>query len=579
MLRNIGVTRGLPSFSYPHFGLSQSAARDINISKLANALEIGGDGRTLLASAIHTYDMTVGSGVPDDLIVNDVHVGTRLHETVVLKKVSDIDEVPRDWESVVDNVYKNTRVESIWRDVIGNEYALVSEGLTYVPNADANTLAVLASLSSAEVLRHVTGRFFVVTKIGYNNGHMFIPGLVCTEDKPEELHPVTEIWGGDMANVPQTLNKNAMLYAPYIRKITHKRRFSGSALKFMSDASAPVIVAMPRLESIVGASRFIKSVIFSNTNMLTIYLPELTRIKNCVFGCNNKRLVKVSLPKLKEIDETVFLAMNALVTKLEFPELRYIKGCDFFLANDVTLHTLDMRFDLKLDAHDIVPVDASTTDVPDWYKAMLMATGINFYRSTFYRFNGTNSMSYFLNNCPALSNVTVGSTTSGGTTNPTYTTDHSKGIRFIYGEPCSFVADAYQNIDKYSFYEGMTAFLARREISASAGYSSNYITVNGATKQYYTETNSGVFSDGSGTGAGHMIPIDPRTLLLNRMPTDIATGATQVYSEAATMFFGLTYHPAAKIITDMASSFTGAWGLFAGNSPGSTQIVFPNYSS
>lgn len=570
MLRNIGVTRGLPSFSYPHgpFGLSQSAAREINLSKLANALDIGGDGRTLLASAIHTYDMTVGSGVPDDLIVNDVHVGTRLHETVVLKKVSDIDEVPRDWESVVDNVYKNTRVESIWRDVIGNEYALVSEGLTYVPNADANTLAVLASLSSAEVLRHVTGRFFVVTKIGYNNGHMFIPGLVCTEDKPEELHPVTEIWGGDMVNVPQTLNKNAMLYAPYIRKITHKRRFSGSALKFMSDASAPVIVAMPRLESIVGASRFIKSVIFSNTNMLTIYLPELTRIKNCVFGCNNKHLVKVFLPKLKEIDETVFLAMNALITKLEFPELRYIKGCDFFLANDVTLHTLDMRFDLKLDAHDIVPVDASTTDVPDWYKAMLMATGINFYRSTLHRFNGTNSMSYFLNNCPALSN-TEGDTTSG------ITVDHSKGIRFIFGIPIEFTKDKYINSYIYSYLESMTEFARRREISSwSAPSTPTTFTVNTLTDTYFIDPATGVIVD---VDESCMIPVDPRTFLLNRMETDIATGATQVYTAVPTHLFALTYTPGVATLSGINTAADTAYQVFVGGkTPGNAQIYWPS---
>lgn len=399
--------------------------------------------------------LQVGSGSSTDIIINGANISVGALNLARLSKIADAGTEVVEWDPSV-NVYsfdatstatsKTTTFLAEYVDGCGTHYGLMKT--TY--NAD------LQLGDSTEFLRNyllsqnleLASQIEVVV-IGFtfdaNYPNIVIPNHVSIpEGEHAGTYPVREIWGGqiygsvggsdvhalalkEMIGTAAVANVPAAFYAPYITKISIKRRIYQSY--FLFSGISPLSIHMPNLRRVVGAGPQLMSPIFTSLNgsksMCTeLVFPSLQEIKYAIFGCNNNRLTTVLLPALEEIHESVFLRGLPLVTKLEFPRLKVIQGCDYFIANCYNLKELHFPTYIRLQPH--IWINTTTATTVATYDALVRGTlqllAIDAIYSASRRYNNTNAMAYFLHADTKLMNASGSTTTPASSVLPPFDT-------------------------------------------------------------------------------------------------------------------------------------------------------------
>lgn len=564
---------------YVQAGAIPSVQQAVNVPLVNQALYNRMTGLALNQNGtalVSAYPLEVPSLNVTQGIINGVNLAGMVTNIRHATKVADVDEVIEYWDSNINddfyvfdsmrlNTNKTTVLKSRWEDDQGIIYGLVET--TY--NLDlglGDETQVFANYMLSRTMSVYTYTQVVVIGVTYNkaNSNIFFPNTLALDITGADgsvvtvYYPIREIWGADIYGTtkngpvhilslkelsnPETIdNVPAILYAPFITKISLKRRLSTTYCAFSGVVARSIY--MPNLESIVGASSYLASPIFcslncANFNLDRLSLPSLKKIKNCMFACNNLNVNEIDLPALEELDEVYFLRGDILLKEAEFPKLQYIKGCNYFMANCYNLEKLVLPTYVKFMPHD--PVEVRTQNsTSSLVRGTLTLLGLD----TLSTGTTNAAMQYFLHADTKLMNAAVNGNTPGAVT-PAMAAPYDRAdIDVAYGKGIFFNAEAnnlvswwfggdnlIDNNHKYgACLETFDQWAARVGYSGSASFSlTPDFTVTATSDEskslyYYMEKNTGMIAvssepvaEGGKIDGTYMItPIDPRTALFN----------------------------------------------------------------
>ena len=429
-----------------------SQQNNTNIMKLFNYTTDGG----VSVGALTTGALTIGEGKAKDLIINGLHLGINAQEATDLTVEGTYNAIINMWDYNKNSVFgKTSRLLRTYTDALGTKYALIKTTYNWNLNYASNVLScdnadndMLTMMNTAVSQNLYFKDLYEVVVIGFTftpeNVRLVIPNFVKIPSildsiLPENniydsFYPVREIWGchiyaktvknstthllspDEFSTPAEILDVPTALYAPFIRKITLKRRIDNN-LWFFSGVS-PQIISLPAVEKIVGLSEVYKAPILCGLNMngralRFLHLPALKEIKNCVFACGNASLNDVSLPVLEKIVETTFMASCVELVEVSLPYLHVVRGCDFFLAQDINLESLRLNCNVVFQPHEILPTYdgrngynqiGATNTFLEILTAVMAVIGLTPQFSTYRRYGGNNSMSFFLKDDRKLAN-------------------------------------------------------------------------------------------------------------------------------------------------------------------------------
>lgn len=445
-----------------NLGGMQGSTLQIPVTPISNRMDasklfgFGPDGNGVSVGSLTTSALTIGEGKPKDLIINGIHLGINAQEAADLTVEGTYNAIINMWDYNKNSVFgKTSRLLRTYTDVLGTKYALIKTTYNWNLNYASNVLScdnadndMLTMMNTAVSQNLYFKDLYEVVVIGFTftpeNVRLMIPNFVKIPSildsiLPENniydsFYPVREIWGchiyaktvknstthllspDEFSTPAEILDVPTALYAPFIRKITLKRRIDNN-LWFFSGVS-PQIISLPAVEKIVGLSEVYKAPILCGLNMngralRFLHLPALKEIKNCVFACGNASLNDVSLPVLEKIVETTFIAMCPELVEVCLPYLRVVRGCDFFLAQDINLESLRLNCNVAFQPHEILPTYdgrngynqiSATNTFLEILTAVMAVIGLTPQFSTYRRYGGNNSMSFFLKDDRKLAN-------------------------------------------------------------------------------------------------------------------------------------------------------------------------------
>lgn len=536
--------------------------------------------------------VTVGSlkaGSIETDTINKINISEALDEVYTLTVDGTYDQVLAQWDYNTTSTFgKTVKLMKTYHDVCGTRYALIKTTYNWNLNNDAFDTAdtnIYDTMFRTSISQNLGVKdIYEVVVIGFTFGEsssrILIPNYVQLPASSDDVsleeiaykvyYPVREIWAcfiyaatqsnstvhllgiNELTEPSKVLNVPAALIAPYIEKVSLKRRIDNNVWFF--SGVCPRMLRMPNLRKIVGVSCVSKAPVLSgcNTtgrNLLEINLPTLREIKNCVFASGNNSLSTVHLPSLSVIRETIFMAYNPALTELHLPLLDTVQGCDFFLAQDVNLEILKLPSNVWYQPH--VPITGTANDQAtsisnaqshiNVLNALYSSMGLNPVFSSSRRYNGTNSMGYFLYKDSKLFN-----------TDASKAIDYSKGIFATYPGSCGIGVYLTKSAAKeFSPVETLTQFknrLARENKISFTGDVTveNPFTVSGVTMNYYidtVQTGAVVFESKTGQKASNQLivcPVDPRTALMNTISSyenlDATVGFVTVHPSTASKF-------------------------------------------
>lgn len=569
---NLGASSITPSVAPP-----MNLPRNFNIGSLFGMTSNG---------AVTVGSLKAGSIETDT--INNINISEALDEVYTLTVDGTYDQVLAQWDYNTTSTFgKTVKLMKTYHDVCGTRYALIKTTYNWNLNNDAfdtTDTTVYDTMFRTSISQNLGVKdIYEVVVIGFtfaeNSSRILIPNYVQLPASSDDVsledisykiyYPVREIWAcfiyaatqsnstvhllsiNELTEPSKVLNVPAALIAPYIEKVSLKRRIDNNVWFF--SGICPRMLRMPNLRKIVGVSCVSKAPVLSgcNTtgrNLLEINLPTLREIKNCVFASGNNSLSTVHLPSLSIIRESIFMAFNPALTELYFPLLDIVQGCDFFLAQDVNLEVLKIPSNVWYQPH--IPISGTATDQSttisntqsyiNILNALYSSMGLNPVFSSSRRYNGTNSMGYFLYKDSKLLNVNIGTTNI---------IDNSKGIFATY--PGNYGIGVYMTKStarEFSPVETLEQF--RNRISRENNYTFNAestfdgkFTVSGMDKMYYYidsaatgvvvyESDQQKSADSTAPVAKTVIvcPIDPRTAFMNTISTYMNSDATSVIS-------------------------------------------------
>lgn len=582
----------------PTIGPQVNLPRNFNI---ANLFGISGNGAVTVSS------LQAGSIVADT--VNNINLSEAFDEVYSLTVDGTYDQVLAYWDYNSTSTFgKTVKLMKTYHDSNGTRYALIKTTYNWNLNNesfDTSDTSIYESLFRTTISQNLGVKdVYEVVVIGFtfsaDSSRILIPNYVelpvssddvALESIPYPVYyPVREIWAcfiyagtqsnntthllsiNELSDPANVLNTPAALMAPYIEKISLKRKIDNNVWFF--SGICPRMIHMPNLRKIVGVSCISKAPILSGCNatgrnLLEINLPTLREIKNCVFGSGNTSLSTVHLPNLTTIKETIFMAYNPAITELYFPMLDTVQGCDFFLAQNVNLEILKLPACVKYQPH--LPLTGSASDQNttisntqsyiNILNTLYTSMGLNPVFSSSRRYNGTNSMGYFLYKDSKLFNYE----------NSSKAIDYSKGIFTIYpGSEGSAIYLSKKDAGEFSPVETLTQYknrIARENgivfpgpITAVDGFS----VAGSKVKLYMIDTQqTGVVlynsacSTSSNVENSIVCPVDPRTSLMNTIQSyssiDITLGKSLVIQVPSLMKF-ISVSDASKIATNGLTS-------------------------
>lgn len=544
---------------------------DAHIAALARLMSVGAQGEVQCKVPLRAPRFDFAEEKANGIVMNGVRLGMLATGTATVTKERDIAETLVAWEHEDVNVFadninvpinKQTYCDSLWVDARGTHYARVKTSFSTGVWVGSN-INFWSSMNVNPSFEVQSLTEFVVIGFTYNetNENIWIPHSVeavetdaTTGLSVTRNYPVREIWGGviygasnttsalhalsiqEMSKADNVMNVPKAIIAPYITKISLKRRLMQNHMSLFSGA-CPKVVYMPNLETIVGGGRHAKTPIFCSNNSSNYYIsklsfPALKSIKNCMFGCKLAGLTKVELPSLETIEETIFLMNCPMLKELVLPHLDLIQGCDYFCANDYNLERLVLTSSFSLMPHR----PETSTDTQFEYLELLRATlavlSLSFTR---YLINGTNSMSYFLNGCSKLMNASKDVTPVTGGSAPFDSEDYgvirNRGIFTTFNHK---VDDALCLVNKDSTdgYYGATTLVTLTQFAHRLGAESYTVGTNeditftsysGDYKKFALEpTYHLIVADKSAISANSIVcAVDPRTALMNTMTNPV----------------------------------------------------------
>lgn len=502
--------------------------------------------------------------------INGLNLSSMVTSIQHLNKIADVDELVEYWDSnkvgdfyTFDNSYVNTSktsvIKSRWSDDNGIVYGLIETSYNLDLGLGDET-QLFANYMISRTVPVLTYTEVVVIGITFDKliSNIYIPYAVAVDTKDASgnvtettYYPVREIWGADIyasvkSGVRHVLSLKelsnpslidyvpAVLYAPFITKISLKRRLSTTYSAFSGVCARSIY--MPNLVSLVGASRTLPSPAFCSLNdnkfhLERLCLPSLKKIKNCMFACNCLSVDDVCLPALEELDEVIFLRGDILLKEMELPKLQSIKGCNYFLANCYNLEKLVLPTYVKFMPHDPVKVTI-TNDASSLLRGTLTLLGLDSITITA---TGNAAMQYFLHADTKLMNAVYTGNTGESQYAPPY---DQADVDVAYGRGIFFLTQAndygywwYKSTslqDKDHMYgsciETFNQWARRVGYTGTAAFNTDptFEVSNGnKTYMYFVETETGllVVSNGNESeplgGDNMMCPIDPRTALFN----------------------------------------------------------------
>lgn len=548
---------------------SPSMITNGNLTKLASILNVTAQGTLLSKVPIQAEDYKFFQAGAEGIKLNGIALGTVVANVARLQRVRSVGETLVSWEEETVNVFadnisipvvKTVVCEAIEEDVRGTKYARVLT--TYKAGvwvgSNINVWSAQEFSTGFDVQTVVE---YVVVGFRYDeaNQNIWVPNCVTVTEKDENgidvlrSYPVREIWGGvieaatvdnqslhvlsvqELSKPDSILNMPKSISAPYISKISLKRRLVGRDMTLFSGA-CPRCIYLPLVESIVGGGRHTKTPIFCSNNgkcnyTTELHFPSLRRIKNCMFGAQLSGLKQVNLPILERIEETIFLANCPSLKALHLPCIDYIIGCDYFCANDINLAEVHFSNSLKLRPH--VPTSTSTNaetlEGMSLLRQTLAILALGYYNELI---NGTNSMSYFFNSCSRLMNAStdyaISTATAGAKPTDLITTvgvDRHRGIFTDY--VCKFDATG-MNPATVSYY-GHEMILELSEFAHRLGsnaYDTAYSPATTDELKFNVKPTTSNISNfyleptfklvvGKISSNYYVIPVDPRTALMN----------------------------------------------------------------
>ena len=537
--------------------------------------------------------VTVGSlkaGSIETDTINKINISEALDEVYTLTVDGTYDQVLAQWDYNTTSTFgKTVKLMKTYHDVCGTRYALIKTTYNWNLNNDAFDTAdtnIYDTMFRTSISQNLGVKdIYEVVVIGFTFGEsssrILIPNYVQLPASSDDVsleeiaykvyYPVREIWAcfiyaatqsnstvhllgiNELTEPSKVLNVPAALIAPYIEKVSLKRRIDNNVWFF--SGVCPRMLRMPNLRKIVGVSCVSKAPVLSgcNTtgrNLLEINLPTLKEIKNCVFASGNNSLSTVHLPSLSIIRETIFMAYNPALTELHLPLLDTVQGCDFFLAQDVNLEVLKVPSNVWYQPH--VPITGTASDQAtsisnaqshiNVLNALYSSMGLNPVFSSSRRYNGTNSMGYFLYKDSKLFN-----------TDASKAIDYSKGIFATYPGSCGIGVYLTKSAAKeFAPVETVSQFMNRvsreNKITFVTPKFESKFTVSGVAMNYSIDTASTgliVFDSeqaGTATEPNKLIvcPVDPRTALMNTISSyenlDATVGFVTVHSQTASKF-------------------------------------------
>ena len=550
------------------------------ISKIDKVLKMDPQGNISSDVPLKAPAFECGAPGAHGILINGIRLGMLATGSALVTKERDIAETLTSWEHEEVNVFadsitvpinKQTYCDSLWVDARGTHYARVKTSFStgVWVGSNINFWNTMNGNPSFEV-QSLTE--FVVIGFTYNdtNENIWIPHSVQAVETDQTTglsvtrnYPVREIWGGiiygasnsntalhalsiqEMSKADNVMNVPKAIIAPYITKISLKRRLTQNHMSLFSGA-CPKVVYMPHLETIVGGGRHTKTPIFCSNNSVEYYtnklsFPSLKTIKNCMFACQLAGLTAIELPALETIKESIFLMNCPMLKELELPHIDLIEGCDYFCANDYNLEKLTLTSSFSLVPHR--PERSSETQVEalELLRATLAVLSL---RITRYLINGTNSMSYFLNGCSKLMNTTgkldAAITEKYPPFNGLYLIDRTRGIFTTFNYKVDYALNLIGKTDTDGYYGAntlctITQFAHRLgadsysigtpEEIAFSSYSGDYKKFGLESTYHLVVADKSAISETSIVCA-----VDPRTALMNTMTNPVV--ADSLYSSS-----------------------------------------------
>lgn len=564
----------------PTIGPQVNLPRNFNI---ANLFGISGNGAVTVSS------LQAGSIVADT--VNNINLSEAFDEVYSLTVDGTYDQVLAYWDYNSTSTFgKTVKLMKTYHDSNGTRYALIKTTYNWNLNNesfDTSDNSIYESLFRTTISQNLGVKdVYEVVVIGFtfsaDSSRIIIPNYVelpvssddvALESIPYPVYyPVREIWAcfiyagtqsnntthllsiNELSDPANVLNTPAAFMAPYIEKISLKRKLDNNVWFF--SGICPRMIHMPNLRKIVGVSCISKAPILSGCNatgrnLLEINLPTLREIKNCVFGSGNNSLSTVHLPNITTIKETIFMAYNPAITELYFPMLDTVQGCDFFLAQNVNLEILKLPACVKYQPH--LPLTGSASDQNttisntqsfiNILNTLYTGMGLNPVFSSSRRYNGTNSMGYFLYKDSKLFNFE----------NSSSAIDYSKGIFTTYpGSEGPAIYLSKKDAKEFSPVETLTQYknrIARENgivFSGSITAGDGFSVAGSSVKLYMIDTQqTGVvlYNSACNSTVENFIvcPVDPRTSLMNTIQSystiDITLGKSLVIQVPSLMKF------------------------------------------
>lgn len=568
----------------PTIGPQVNLPRNFNIANLFGISENG---------AVRVSSLQAGSIVADT--VNNINLSEAFDEVYSLTVDGTYDQVLAYWDYNSTSTFgKTVKLMKTYHDSNGTRYALIKTTYNWNLNNDSfdtSDTSMYESLFRTSISQNLGIKdVYEVVVIGFtfsaDSSRIIIPNYVelpvssddvTLESIPYQVYyPVREIWAcfiyagtqsnntthllsiNELSDPANVLNTPAALMAPYIEKISLKRKLDNNVWFF--SGICPRMIHMPNLRKIVGVSCISKAPILSGCNatgrnLLEINLPTLREIKNCVFCSGNNSLSTVHLPNITTIKETIFMAYNPVITELHFPMLDTVQGCDFFLAQNVNLEILKIPACVKYQPH--LPLTGTASDQNttisntqsfiNILNTLYTGMGLNPGFSSSRRYNGTNSMGYFLYKDSKLFNY------ENVLSSDTPAIDYSKGIFTTYpGSEGLAIYLSKQAAGEFSPVETLTQYknrIARENgivFSGSITTGSGF-TMAGSSIHLYMidtqQTGAVLYNSNCDANVANFIvcPVDPRTSLMNTIQSystiDITLGKSLVIQVPSLMKF------------------------------------------
>lgn len=549
-------------------------------SQIMRSIDVAHTGTVNIAD-LSVSNFNIGDGTMKSTVINGIAFGLITNNAAEIMPLNTTPTPIKEFEISTYNVGDNLSINRIKTSILENTY-IDQQGVYYglirsrynvdLGFTDDSMFGSQVSISQLEV-----GSTEEIVVLGVTFGpkivNIFIPNVVkigSDEDvnSMPVYYPVREIWSWNIyARVGTSMNFRpltvkelsssnsinfvpASIHAPYITKISLKRNiYQENNYAIFSGICAKTIY-MPNLRKIVGVSGLAQSPVFCSLNNKNSYLeelrlPALEEIKNCLFCCNNKHLVYAEFPKLAELHETIFMRGCPKIKEMHFPSLKVLQGCDFFMAYCYNLKKIHFPETFKLQPHELIGVrEGSRISIGSNIPLADVYNTFEFTDITFgVRFNGTNSMSYFLHGDIGLMNVSknvdaeykkngyeVAPYNKNG-----YTIDPSAGIDFDYPaislpmHPKAYVGGMTENIKQYCNRVGITEFPVPTE--GKFTYSNIEFAIDPTTHLVVCTAGIEHSKEAGGVLAQYIAAVDPRTSLMSTMTA--ARGMFHRYEDEA----------------------------------------------